>query len=66
MAYASRPGNPLVERLLHTFIEHSQDLFKMSAAKYQLTKRLVMRLSGRPGLYEYEGLPVGLITQDVK
>ena len=38
----------------------------MSAAKYQLAKRLVMRLSGRPGLYEYEGLPVGLITQDVK
>ena len=38
----------------------------MSAAKYQLAKRIVMCLSGRPGLYEYEGLPVRLITQDVK
>ncbi len=38
----------------------------MSTGKYQFAECGVMGLSGRPSLYEYKGLRVGLITQDVK
>jgi hypothetical protein len=59
-------GHLFVECLRDIFIQHSENLFQMPAGEYQFTERGVMGLSRRPGLYEHEGLRVGLILQDVK